>query len=313
VRQENIVSALRDAFGEGTLEYWLCPREALEHALRSNPDGRQADLVEWQDAVATAEGDADRALDRLGVNFVNPLEGDDWWPWLRWVGSRLAEVRDDPSSLAPPLSVSYAWLRRGSSFTDESAERRAVESVLARNGDAIRAWSDAAHPTTTRLRLVADVGEEVGEATRFSDDPFDTDVVEAADSRTAAVVLGRTQVGRRFEVLGADVVDPGEGVDQAATRAAYPTLHAVLGGWFRGEDLEEPEPWYVQRTMLETEDDTVLAAVAAEGRQLLDSVDDPQLDRAVEALGCYVQPPHLRLWLTWMCWRIETFDWKPTA
>lgn len=320
------MNLLSRAYAEGTLEYWLCPREALEALLAARPEEAARELT----TVLTTIDDVDSSTEldpsdaarqirrRLDVNFSEPLEGNDWRAWFGWVEGRLAEVAADPGTVHPEVDqpVYYPWRLRRSRFTGATAKRQAVEEVLARAGDEVRSWVASPTPAPTRLRVVGEVAAEVGESAEMSWDPYDrfsTGVSSVVASRVVGVVLRAGAGDGGFEVLGADIADPGGEPSARAVRDGFPLLHAVLGGWFGDEQLREQHPWDAQRTMLETEDDEVLDAFAAQLRELLDGSDDEELELAVEALGCFVEPTHLRLWLTWMAWRIETFDWKPAV
>jgi hypothetical protein len=308
------VNALVHAYNEGTFEHCLCPREALEAVLADRPEDAAENLSTWRQARAAVGGaDQVRIFRRLGVNLAQPLEGVTWGPWTDWIGLRFAEVAADPATLEPDAlqPLDYAWRRRRSSFPDDAARRRAVELVLTRRAEDLQAWLDEGSTGTTRLRLAVETGERVGEVAHLSDERDDPTPESVTAGTGAGVLVRRGPEAGGYEVVGADVVEPDDPA-AAGTRERFPLVHALLGGWFGSEELEHLHPWQAQQLMLQTEDDGVLAEFAGQLRQLL-TADEEGLAAAVEASGCYVQPPHLRLWLTWMAWRIETFDWKPAV
>jgi hypothetical protein len=273
----------------------LCPRVALEQVLVRNPVDYAEHRDHWRSVVELARrGNFARVVqDRGGVNLADPPEGNSWERWAEWVDHRLSEVADDPTSVAALPRHPEPWQVRSGEL-DEGVEGL-VRSAL----------SKTAMPVGSSRRdyVVVDLTEPVGSAAQC--DPRTGVLTERATHRLG-VVVERTD---RVRVVGLHAADPEEDPRASSWRARWPVLSAAAGGWFSQAGLGSRTPWGSQSLMLEQESDEHLERLAAEGAELL-ALGDEDLHAAVRALGCYVEPSYLRLWLEWMFWRIGYFDWK---
>ena len=276
-------------FGEA-----LCPRTALEDVLARNRADHLAHRDHWRSVLEQArEGDfAEVMYRRGGVNLVDPPEGTSWERWAEWVDLRLSEVADDPARTAPLPRSLLPWQVRFGEIDGASTDavRRALGGVPPPAG------------VSRRDYVVVDLPGTVGTVARR--DPTTWTLTERRTARLGVVV----ERGDRVRVVGVHAADPDVDRREGVWRARWPTLASSLGGWFSEAAFGGFTPWAQQRTMLEQESDAHLERLAAEGAELLELGDD-DLHAAVRALGCYVEPSYLRLWLEWMFWRIGYFDW----
>ncbi|WP_432483513.1 hypothetical protein [Kineococcus esterisolvens] len=291
------------------------PREAVERELsRSRPEDVARSLDVWRRAtagVSTEEGMRSVAHD-LGAGTWDPPDGSSWLAWAAWYGERLRQAVDDPATILPRGAVPewpYPWRVRDSAATSGSSLRRAVHVLVERHRDDVAAW--LADPAAgTRLHLVGETGAVVGQVVRTV--PLRSGRAVASGVRTtrAAVVLRRLDAGDAgpaHEVAAVHAAEPREDPRAAAWRRELPALTSFLGGWFNAADLDDEPGWDEQRA-LRSEPAAFLDRVAAEVPRLL-ARDEVELRAAVDALGCYAEPPHLRRWLEWTSWRIQRFDW----
>ncbi|WP_432565319.1 hypothetical protein [Kineococcus sp. SYSU DK003] len=280
----------------GLTGFDLCHRQPLELAMASPAFDAEEQLDRWRSIidVGRREGDFARTVQRIGgVPFASPPEGNSWERWAGWVAERLAELVDDPTSIAAVPQYPEHWQLRDGKLDDTvgPALRRRLSEIAVPAGRSRRDY------------LVVDVGEPVGVV--LTRDEGGRSVGEQVTQRVG-VVVERTDRPRVIGVHAAPAVD-----DPRADgwRAEWPRLSSAFGGWFSLGAFGNRTPATMQYSMLEREPDDLLEELAAEGRELLDLTDE-DLRAAVVALGCYVEPSWLRLWLEWMFWRIGYFDWK---
>ncbi|WP_432502695.1 hypothetical protein [Kineococcus arenarius] len=291
------------------------PREAIERELTvAGAAGAADSLALWERATAgvdTEEGMRTTA-NNLGVGLWDPPDGNSWLAWMAWYGERLREAVEDPTTILSPDAVPewpYPWKVRDSAAVSADSLRHAVRVLTARHREEVRDW--LADPDAgTRLHLVGDVGALVGQAVRRAPLPGRDVVASGVETTRAAVVLRRlaaAEAGPAWEVAAVHAAEPWEHPSAASWRRELPALTSFLGGWFNAADLID-EPDWNERQALRAEPVAFLDRVAAEVPRLL-ARSDLDLPAAVEALGCYAEPPHLRRWLGWLAWRIQRFDW----
>lgn len=284
---------VRDAY-LGLTEYQLCHRQPLEFALAQPAVDYEAELEWWTKVLDLGRREDFRQVmqEVAGVPFRDPPEGTSWTRWAESVTIRLEELARDPSSTAAvPLHTEQWQLRDGT--LDASA------------GDLVRrAFGKFVLPPslTRRSYVVVDVGAPVGSVTSWNRAGGHTE----ERSHRVGVVVETTD---RPRVIGMHAADPREDDRAGEWRDRWPVLADAFGGWFSLGALTNGWPATMQYSMLERESDELLERLAAEGAELL-LLGDEDLHAAVRALGCYVEPSFLRLWLGWMFWRIGYFDWK---
>lgn len=292
------------------------PREAVElHLSEGGPQQAAASLAVLREVTAgvgTEEGMRDVG-DRLGSGTEDPPDGNSWLEWMAWYGERLQEAVEDPTTILSRGAVPewpYPWRLRDGAAAGAGALRHAVRVLTERHREDVDAW--LADPDAgTRLHLVGDVGADVGLAVRLAPLPSRGVVTSAVRTTRAAVVLRRLDAGDAgpaWEVAAAHPAEPWEHPAAPAWRRAWPALTSFLGGWFNAADLAD-EPDWNEWAALGAEAPAFLDRVADELPHLL-ARDEVALRAAVEALGCYAEPPHLRRWLGWTSWRIQRFDWS---
>ncbi|WP_432533765.1 hypothetical protein [Kineococcus arenarius] len=291
------------------------PREAIERELTAAGAAGAADsLALWERATAgvdTEEGMRTTAHD-LRIDSWDPPDGNSWLTWMAWYGERLREAVQDPRTILSPGALPewpYPWRVRDSAAVSGDSLRHAVRVLTGRHREELGAW--LADPGAGgRLHLVGDVGAVVGQAVRRAP-LLERDVVASGVETTrAAVVLRRleaAEAGPAWEVAAVHAAEPWEHPMAVTWRRQLPALTSFLGGWFNASDLAG-EPGWDEWRALRTEPVAFLDRVAAEVPRLL-ARSDLDLPAAVEALGCYAEPPHLRRWLGWLAWRIQRFDW----
>lgn len=308
---------IEESFGEDRdIVYTsLDDREALERQIAAPDHDAGLTLGRWRAAVPpdATEEDIRDAINSLGANVWQPLEGTSWRRWATWFENRLQEAVNDPETVLPAehLPGDYTWRRRSTTRLDADAADRWAREALQFHAPRIDDWLAADADGGVHLYLLLDTRQVVGEVSDLEDaDAYGHQrVVRARSSTRVGVRLSRSLTGNGMHpfVRGVHVAEPVDDPRAASWRAAWPTLTAVLGGCF--SDTYQLTPWTDQRRMLFAEPSAVLDRLAAEGDELL-ALGDDDLRAAVVALGCFVEPPHLRLWLTWMFWRIRTFDWS---
>ncbi|NIZ90058.1 hypothetical protein [Kineococcus rubinsiae] len=309
---------IEESFGEDRdIVYTsLDDREALERQIAAPNHDAGLTLGRWRAAVdaTSSEEDIRNAINSLGANVWQPLEGTSWRRWATWFENRLQEAVDHPDTVLPSehLPDHYTWRRRTTTRLDPDAADRWAREASRVDVRRIEDWLAADADGGVHLYLLYDTGQVVGEVSDLEErDTYGHQlVVRSRSSTRVGVRLSRSLTGNGMHpfVRGVHVAEPVDDPRAASWRAAWPTLTAVLGGCF--SDTYQLTPWTDQRRMLFAEPAAVLDRLAAEGDELL-RLDDDDLHAAVVALGCFVEPPHLRLWLTWMFWRIRTFDWNP--
>ncbi len=326
-RRENI---LWECYGEDTWHEFqdLDPRETVERVFVT----QQANLVDllprWQREMAGAktEDDVRAAGGRLGMNRWDPPESLSWVRWAAWFETRLIEAVEHPETLIPPdeLPSPFRWRHRTAPTLPPRLARQLAVEAVDHHADRVDAWLTSDVSTGCRLYLLADLGRHLGHVhdladprpeERDPDDRVDDDatpdtVITARRPTTRiGVRLARTYLDEQslLDIQGVHLAEPVDARGHELVRDRWPALTALLGGWF--SDRERWSPYMAQFQMLRTEHYTFFRAAVIEGRELL-TLDDADLRHAVRALGCYVEPPHLRWWLTWMFWRIEEF-WIP--
>ncbi|NAZ88443.1 hypothetical protein [Kineococcus indalonis] len=292
------------------------PREAVElHLSLGGPQQAAASLAVLRQVtagVSTEEAVRDVAHD-LGAGTYDPPDGSSWLEWLAWYRERLQQAVDDPATILSPGALPewpYPWRLRDGAAADGATLRRAARVLTDRHRHDVDAW--LADPDAgTRLHLVGDVGADVGRAVRLAPLLRRGVVASAVRTTRAAVVLRRLDAGDAgpaAEVAAAHPAEPWEHPAAASWRRAWPALTSFLGGWFNAADLAD-EPDWNEWAALGAEAPAFLDRVADELPQLL-ARDEVELRAAVDALGCYAEPPHLRRWLGWTSWRIQRFDWS---
>ncbi|WP_432492394.1 hypothetical protein [Kineococcus auxinigenes] len=292
------------------------PREAVERELTAGGATRAADSLEiWRRATAgvdTEEGMRTTAHD-LGAGTWDPPDGNSWLTWMAWYGERLREAVEDPATILSPGAVPqwpYPWKVRDSAAVSAGSLRHAVRVLTGRHREEVDAW--LADPDAGgRLHLVGDVGAVVGQAVRRAPLLGRDVVASGVETTRAAVVLHRLDAGGTgpaWEVGAVHAAEPWEHPMALTWRRELPALTSFLGGWFNACDLAD-EPGWDEWWALGAEPVAFLDRVAAEVPRLL-ARSDLDLPAAVEALGCYAEPPHLRRWLGWLAWRIQRFDWS---
>ena len=306
---------LEESYGEGRdlLYDSLDDREALERQIADPAHDPARTLERWRAATSgavTNEEFSEQAYP-LGINRWPPIEGTSWRRWGQWLEERLSQAAAHPETRLDPaaLPARYSWRRRRGSRLSEVAAARLADRAIAVHRSALDAWAAAApEEGGHRLCLLLETAEVVGRIDTLSDatSSRDQEVVSSTATTTVAVRVVRT-ADAGWSVDGVHPTDP-ETASGSRLRARWPALASALGGCF-GDD-PRLFPWRRQRDLLFTEPPAFLDRLAAEGDELL-TLDDADLHAAVVALGCFVEPPHLRLWLTWMFWRIRTFDWNP--
>ncbi|WP_328295040.1 hypothetical protein OG218_20375 [Kineococcus sp. NBC_00420] len=273
----------------------LCLRHPLERAL----GGRGVDFADqldwWRSIVALGhrEDFVTVMQDVAGVLFVDPPEGNSWVRWANWVDERLTELVDDPTTVADVPRYAENWQIRYGELDAAARDglRRAMAKLSVPGG------------VSRRDYLVLDVGRPVGTVSAGEHDSnrrFDETV-----TTRVGVVLERSG---RTRVIGVHAADPEDEFRGAEWRARWPVLTSLLGGWFSLAAVGDQDPSAMQYRMLREESGEHLERLAVEGAELL-ALGDDDLHAAVRALGCYVEPSWLRLWLEWMFWRIGYFDW----
>jgi len=279
----------------GLTDFTLCLRQPLEHRLADPTMDLPDQLDWWRSIVALGRRENFVAVmqDVAGVPFVDPPEGNSWERWANWVEERLVELVDDPGTVADLPRYTENWRLRNGVLLEESQD--VIRRELGR--------STIPDGTARRDYLVVDVGRRIGIVSSGEHDSNRT--LREVETTRVGVVLERTD---RSRVIGMHAADPADEPRGAEWRARWPVLASTMGGWFslsavaRGASAS-------QDRMLRQESDEHLERLVAEGAELLELGDD-ELHAAIVALGCYVEPSFLRLWLEWMFWRIGYFDWK---
>jgi hypothetical protein len=279
----------------GDWDWGLCPREALEHHLRINVSDYALVRDNWSWFLEDARtGDYEREIARRsGVYSVAPPEGVSWARWADWLEGRLTEVAADESTVYDLPRHPSHW-RAFAADVDPGAEdlvHRALSSVELPQVQGVRDYVVVEAPGTVGVVMRPGPTQTSPRLTFTS---------------WLGVVVERTDETR---VVRVNAVDPGRDERFPEWRVRWPALTAALGGWFSDAALGTGDPWYQQSRMLELESDERLAVLVREGRELL-QLDDEDVLAFVASAGSCVQPSHLRWWLEWMFWRIETFDWK---
>ncbi|MCI2237126.1 hypothetical protein MO973_40095 [Paenibacillus sp. TRM 82003] len=292
------------------------PREAVERELTAGgPPRAAASLALWRRATAgvTTEEAMRAVAHDLGAGTWDPPDGNSWLTWMAWYGERLREAAEDPATILSPGAVPewpYPWRVRDSAAVSGDSLRHAVHVLTGRHREEVRDW--LADPDAgSRLHLVGDVGAVVGQAVRRAPLLERGVVASGVVTTRAAVVLRRLDAGGggpAWEVASVHAAEPWEHPMAVTWRRELPALTSFLGGWFNASDLAG-EPGRDEWRALRTEPVAFLDRVAAEVPRLL-ARSDLDLPAAVEALGCYAEPPHLRRWLGWLAWRIQRFDWS---
>jgi hypothetical protein len=293
----------------------LDDREALERQLADVEHSPELTLRRWREATSDATtGDEIRdAFNALGGNLWDPVEGTSWLHWAGWFSARLLEATTTPGTVLgdQQLPDRYTWRRRSTTPLVLKDEELLLHLATRAHRTRIDRWLTTEPATGLHLHLLLDSEEELGEISDLTDEDVygDQDIIASRVSSRVGLRLGRTLTGNgmRARVLGLHIAEPVDDSRAEAWRKRWPALYAALGGYF--SDSDRLSPRYDQRRMLFTESPAFLDRVAAEGDELL-TLDDADLHTAVVALGCFVEPPHLRLWLTWMFWRIREFDWS---
>jgi len=290
-------------------------REALERQLADDRHDITTTLTRWRDALAdvTTEFGIRDALNRMGANRSNPIEGASWQRWATWFEARLQEAVEHPDTVLPDghLPDDYTWRRRRTTRLDLRTTDRLAQEALREQAAYVEAWLAADERSGVQLYLLHETSDVNGEVEDLADADLygRQQVLASRPSRRVGIRISRSfdGDGMRPVVRGVHVAEPVDDLRAAGWRKRWPLLTAALGGYF--SDTHQLMPWTDQRRMLFTESPAFLDRLAAEGDELL-TLDDADLHAAVVALGCFVEPPHLRLWLTWMFWRIRTFDWS---
>ncbi|WP_337061751.1 hypothetical protein [Kineococcus sp. G2] len=292
------------------------PREAIERELTAGGAERAAaSLDRWERATAgvTTEERMRTVAHHLDIALWDPPDGNSWLAWMAWYGERLREAVEDPTTILSPGAVPewpYPWKVRDSAAVSADSLRHAVRVLTARHREEVRDWLEDPD-AGTRLHLVGDVGAVVGQAVRRAPLLRRDVVASGVETARAAVVLQRLEAADAapaWEVAAVHAGEPWEHPSAASWRWELPALTSFLGGWFNAADLDD-EPDWNERRALDAEPVAFLDRVAAEVPRLL-ARSDLELPAAVEALGCYAEPPHLRRWLGWLAWRIQRFDWS---
>jgi len=293
----------------------LDPREALERQLADVDHSPELTLRRWGEATSGATTDAEIriAFNALGGNLWDPVEGTSWRHWAEWFHRRLREAVTTPGTVLSDqqLPDQYTWRRRSTTPLALTDEELLMYLAMQAHGTRIDHWLAAGPATGRRLYLLLESDDELGEVSDLTDEDMygDQDIITSRTSGRVGLRLSRTLTsdGMRALVQGLHIAEPVDDPRAEAWRRRWPALSAALGGYFSDGPHLDPDPQ--QRLMLFTESPAFLDRLAAEGDELL-TLDDAALHAAVVALGCFVEPPHLRLWLTWMFWRIRTFDWS---
>jgi len=293
----------------------LDDREALERQLAKPKHSPALTLRRWREATSEEKTeDAIReAMNTLGANIWEPVEGTSWQRWAAWFEARLLEAATSPGTVLPSrqLPDRYTWRRRSTTPVVSTDEKLLLRFAMQVHGARIDRWLTAGPTAGLQLHLLLDNGEELGEIRDLTDEDMygDQDITASRSSSRVGLRLSRTLAGdgRKALVRGVHIAEPVDDPRAEAWRTRWPALNAALGGYF--SDSDRLSPWHDQRRMLFGESPAFLDRLAAEGDELL-TLDDADLHAAVVALGCFVEPPHLRLWLAWMFWRIRTFDWS---
>ncbi|NAZ80271.1 hypothetical protein GTR02_00350 [Kineococcus sp. R8] len=304
---------LTEAFGgDQDLVYdSLDDRESLERQIAQPAHDPATTLTRWRKAIATARSDeevGDQA-NTLGINRRDPIEGTSWRRWGQWLEQRLTEVIEHPETRLNPddLPDRYTWQSHRGTPLSSSAAARFTEAATSAHRSSLDAWVTSPVDQGLRRHLLHDTGEIVGRVNELSAAEWSDDQVVVSSHETTTVGLRMLRSpGGGWSVAGIHPALP-ETTAVARFRAQWPALTSALGGYF--SDDPRLFPWRDQRDLLFGEAVPFLTRVDAEGADLL-ALPDEQLRTAVRALGCAVEPPHLRLWLTWMFWRIRTFDWS---
>jgi hypothetical protein len=233
-----------------------------------------------------------------------------WRPWAelaeRWArtglvaGQPLAEVEPGPY---PPA------LPRATRFTSKEVAEAAVTEVLRSHAEQAYAW-EAGEPATPRLHLHADLARPVGVGF--------TGLEQARGEFTgASVVMSRTwrdptaSTAQATEYDGVHVLTayPEASLDEAV-RAAYPDLPHLLGAHF-GQDYREETSWGAEVGFHLRATDQTRARMGESIRRLLDDAgDDVEVERCLDALGCYLRPEQPRQWLARLAERFEPALWR---
>jgi len=304
---------LENSYGEGRDRMYdtLDDREALERQIADPEHDPATTLERWRSATrgALTDDEFSEQSYSLGINRWPPIEGTSWRQWGRWLEERLTEPAEHPETRLDPaaLPARYTWRRRRSSGLSDSGATQLADQVAADHRSALDAWAASPEERGHRLHLLLDARGVVGRIDRLSDAPSSRDqhVVSSTETTTVAVCVVRT-ADATWSITAVHPTEPDSTAAQRL-RERWPALASALGGWF-GDD-PRLFPGRRQRDLLFDESPAFLDRVADEGDELL-TLDDAGLHAAVVALGCFVEPPHLRLWLTWMFWRIRTFDWS---
>ena len=293
-------------------EDWLDPRDSFEAYLGHERDRLPAILDEWLrlKGGARSEDDfRDFGIRRLDLPWVEPPEGTSFRRWAEWAESRLVEALERPETLPPLGYLPFSpRLRRAGEFRDDTARQLLVQELVLVHEDRVRRWLEDPD-AGLRLHLSGDVGWRVGDALVVQGQH--EEVLRRRPTTRGSVTLKRTDARGRpdLHAAAAAPVDPREPAGAEEVRARWPQLEQVLGGYFGQHGARWQYPWGVQRALLVDDQPAFLAVVQDQLAELLALADD-DLDVALRALGCYVEPPDPRGWLERMRWRMGAFDWR---
>ncbi|GAA4966488.1 hypothetical protein [Kineococcus glutinatus] len=288
----------------------LDPREAFEVGLSSQRVDLPQALAEWTEFVEGAESEEDfeRLKKRIDVAWTGPVEGTTYRPWFEWAGRRLREVVEHPETLIDPdISCYMSYLDREGYFLDDESQERAVEELVLQHEARIEEWL-AREDGGRFLHISGDLGWRVGDLSR--PDAHENVYVEVPTTR-AAVVLRRADPGEELPVTAwaAYPIEPEEPAGAHWVRRRWPELEQLLGGYFGQHGAQHGSVWPQQYRLLTYEHPPLLATMRRSLGELL-LLEDSELGFALNALGCYLDAPHIRLWLEWMVWRMDTFTWQ---
>lgn len=132
-------TAISTAYSD--IDGWLCPREAFEACLWDDPVWLQEDLDSWRSTLelAAASDDPAHVIRRHGhINLRDPVEGNDWLTWGKWVEQRYVEALEHPGTLHPELR---GVCDEGWRLDDPRVPALAAPAVE----DAATRWPAAAH------------------------------------------------------------------------------------------------------------------------------------------------------------------------
>lgn len=268
-----------------------------EHRLTAN----ERDLTEILDRSPDEASAKENLMPWLSMTGVP--DGTGYRDFLVTTLERVRQALDDPSSIPDP-GDEREDLRppRVSRFVDLETGNTASTIVLRVHEPQLRAWADEPGGWWRQHFYVPDAGMTTGYVIHQDDREHRHDV------RGAVVVMKRDhETGQPFVLTAYPEIEL-----PTAQRAELPDLPHVLGGYLGQDCFDEGGPLVCQHNFQATTGEPARSQVRTQLDSLLTQNDD-DLREAVEALGCYVLPRHVRAYMMRMRWRLDAFDWSQTA